>query len=164
MSPARPALAESLDLAPHPEGGWYRETWRTPSVVAVDRDDGRVERAAATSIYYLLHAGERSRFHRIASDELWVWQGGGTMDVYVLAESADPYVLRVGPPGVGGVLGQAVVPAGAWFAATPADGSDHVLVACVVAPGFDFADFALAERDALLAERPDAADWITRFT
>lgn len=161
---SRPPLAEALDLQPHPEGGWFRETWRTSTSVAVDRPEGACERAAATSIYYLLHAGERSRFHRIASDELWVWQGGGVMDVYVLAAGEAPYVLRVGPPGEPGAEGQAVVPAGAWFAATPADGHDHVLVACVVAPGFDFADFALAERDALLAERPDAADWIARFT
>jgi predicted cupin superfamily sugar epimerase len=123
-----------------------------------------VERAAATSIYYLLHAGERSRFHRIASDELWLWQGGGVMDVYVLADGAPPYVMRIGPPGREGANGQGVVPAGAWFAASPAPGSDHVLVACAVAPGFDFADFELADRDLLRAERPDAGPWIERFT
>ncbi|WP_432987390.1 cupin domain-containing protein [Dactylosporangium sp. CA-233914] len=139
----RPHLAEQLDMRPHPEGGWYRETWRSPVAFTPEGYDG--PRSAATAIYFLLHPGERSAWHVVRSDELWFWHSGG------------PLLLRLGGrgdhPGAGPqvVLGagvaagqcpQVLIPGGVWQSADPA-GDEPVLVSCVVAPGFDFADFRL---------------------
>lgn len=146
IEPPRPHTAELLDLAPHPEGGWYRETWRSPVTFAPAGLDG--ERASATCIYFLLEPGEESQWHRVRSAELWLWHGPGSLELD-LGGSGDA-------PGLGDttkvILGvdvtadqrpHAVVPADVWQAARPA-GPESVLVSCVVSPGFDFADFSLA--------------------
>jgi predicted cupin superfamily sugar epimerase len=137
MAPQRPPLADALDLAPHPEGGWYRQTWVSPATVTLP--DGRV-RATATLIYFLLPAGESSAWHRVASDEVWLaHQGqvlleyGGTGDQPVLERSA---VVAVDGDA------QALVPAGTWQRTVPGDAD--ALVSCLVSPGFDFAHFELA--------------------
>jgi uncharacterized protein len=127
---------EALGLRAHPEGGWFRETWRTTQTV----DTERGERSLATCITYLLQPGERSGWHRVQSAEMWLWQGGGELRLGLGGFAAAPVhqrhvVLSVGV--------QHVVEAGEWQRAEPA-GSDPVLVACVVSPGFDFADFELA--------------------
>jgi predicted cupin superfamily sugar epimerase len=138
------SLAEQLRLRQHPEGGWYRETWRAPVEFTPDGYPGA--RAAATSILFLLQAGERSRWHRVRSDELWLWQGLGPVRLRLGGTGPAPEPgddLVVGPdPGVGHLL-QVLVPAGSWQAAEPLTDSG-ALVGCVVAPGFDFADFELA--------------------
>lgn len=132
----RPPLAETLDLQPHPEGGWYRQTWASPEPVRLP--DGRV-RPTATLIYFLLPAGESSAWHRVASDELWLAHAGavtlelgGTSTAPV---AGDRLVVDAGTP-------QALVPAGTWQRTVPA-GAD-ALVSCLVSPGFDFDDFELA--------------------
>ena len=128
---------EALGMQAHPEGGWYRETWRHDRTVATPRG----ERPLATSVAFLLQPGERSAWHRVTSAELWLWQGGGTVRLTV-GGTADAPV-----PGASvelGVGGQYVVAADEWQTAEPA-GDEAVLVACVVSPGFDFADFTLAE-------------------
>jgi predicted cupin superfamily sugar epimerase len=137
----RPELAERLDLQPHPEGGWYRETWRSPVSFVPDGYPGA--RSAATAIYYLLSAGERSRWHVVRSDELWLWHGGGPLALSFGGTGAEPGEVRILT--LGGDLGagqrpQVVVPGRTWQSAEPA-GQDPVLVSCIVAPGFDFADF-----------------------
>ena len=133
----RPTLAQTLDLEPHPEGGWYRQTWRSP--VDVTLPDGRV-RPTATLIYFLLPAGESSAWHKVASDELWMGHdgavtlelgGSGATPAYDVRLTVD----RAGP--------QAHVPAGVWQRTVPS-GAD-ALVSCLVSPGFDFADFELAD-------------------
>jgi len=129
----RPALAESLDLEPHPEGGWYRQTWASP--VPVTLPDGRV-RPAATLIHFLLPAGESSAWHRVRSDEVWLAHTGTV--TLELGGSGD----RPGPPGQVNVETHVVVPAGVWQRTLPADAD--ALVSCLVSPGFDFADFELA--------------------
>jgi predicted cupin superfamily sugar epimerase len=145
----RPALAERLGLEPHPEGGWFRETWRSALAVAPAGYGG--DRSAATAIYFLLCLGERSRWHVVRSDELWLWHSGGPLDLRLGGtgpapdEAAGP-VLRLGPDLAAGERPQAVVPGGTWQCAAPA-GSEPVLVSCVVAPGFDYADFRLYEED-----------------
>lgn len=128
---------EALSLQPHPEGGWYRETWRHPSSV----ETARGTRSLATCIAFLLQPGEHSSWHRVASDELWLWQGGGPMLLTVGGFESVPVAgfsceLREG--------GQYVVRAGEWQCAQPAT-DEASLVACVVSPGFDFADFSLAD-------------------
>ena len=128
---------EALDLKPHPEGGWYRETWRAPGSVATAHGD----RSPATSILFLLEPGQRSAWHRVRSAELWLWQGGGTL-LLSLGGSADkPSLVRTVVLGPGGVLQHLVEP-GEWQAATP-EGGQSVVCGCVVVPGFDFADFEL---------------------
>jgi uncharacterized protein len=140
---ARPELAERLDLQPHPEGGWYRETWRSPVSFVPEGYPG--PRSAATAIYYLLYPGERSRWHVVRSDELWLWHGGGPLAVSLGgtgAEPADGRTVVLGGDHRAGQQPQIVVPGRTWQAAAPA-AEDPVLVSCVVAPGFDFADFRL---------------------
>jgi hypothetical protein len=140
----RPLLAEQLDLQPHPEGGWYRETWRTSVSFQADGYDG--ERAAATAIYYLLQPGERSRWHLVASDELWLWHSGGPLALRFGGTGAGPrpasQSFLLGPELARGQQPQVLVPGGTWQCAGPA-GPSAVLVSCVVAPGFDPADFRL---------------------
>lgn len=141
-------LVEALGLRAHVEGGWYRETWRTTAEAFPDGYGG--PRAYATGIYYLLHPGETSRWHRVRSDELWLWHTGGPLRIRLGGEGKTP-----GEDGtVEAVLGVAVdrgerpqflVPGGHWQSAEPA-GDEPVLVSCVVAPGFDFQDFEDSEK------------------
>lgn len=141
---ARPELARVLGLAAHPEGGWYRETWRSPVSFQPAGYDG--ERATATAIYFLLAPGEESRWHRVRSTELWLWHSGGPLTLELGGSGPDPSdepeVLTLGPKVAAGQHPQVVVPADAWQAARPA-GHEPVLVSCVVSPGFDFTDFEL---------------------
>ena len=140
----RSDLAERLDLQPHPEGGWYRETWRSPVTFEPDGYDG--PRHAATAIYFLLHPGERSAWHVVRSAELWFWHSGGPLLLRRGGSGDHPGdgdEVLLGPAVAAGQVPQAVIPAGVWQAAEPA-GAEPVLVSCVVAPGFDFADFRLA--------------------
>ena len=140
---SRPALAEQLDLQPHPEGGWFRETWRSPVSFRPDGYDG--PRAAATAIYYLLQPGEESRWHAVRSDELWFWHSGGPLTLRLGGNGERPAgdsVLTLGTDIPAGHRPHALVPGGTWQSAAPAAGQP-VLVSCVVAPGFDFADFRI---------------------
>jgi uncharacterized protein len=150
-----PGWAQQLDLAPHPEGGWFRETWRsnvtiTPSSLPPDYEGPR---SAGTAILFLLMPGQQSAWHTVRSAELWLYHRGS------------PLLLEVGRNGRGGqglaaerdgaathLLGsdidagehpQLLVPAGYWQRARPRD-DEPALVSCIVVPGFDFADFVLA--------------------
>ncbi|SDV02453.1 hypothetical protein SAMN04488544_3639 [Microlunatus sagamiharensis] len=141
---ARPELAELLDLAPHPEGGWFRRTWT--SGVPVRPPGAGHERPTATAIHYLLCTGEESRWHVVTSDELWLHQRGGPLELRLGGTGPAPgeaTVVVLGPDLEHGQHLQVLVPAGTWQAAGPA-GAD-ALVSCVVSPGFDFADWRLAE-------------------
>jgi uncharacterized protein len=136
-TPQRSPLATRLDLAPHPEGGWFRETWRSEHTFTPDGYDG--PRHAATAIYFLLHPGEESRWHVVRSDELWLWHSGGPLALRLRERGT----ILLGNDVAAGQQPQALVPGGVWQAAAPA-GDEPVLVSCVVAPGFDFADFRMA--------------------
>ncbi|WP_040864589.1 cupin domain-containing protein [Nocardia exalbida] len=135
MTDNRPPLAVALDLAPHPEGGWYRETWRSPMEFTPEGYPG--PRAAATAIHFLLLPGEQSAPHTVRSDELWLWHRGGPLALDIGGE-----VVILGSDLERGQALQAVVPGGVSQSARPA-GAEYVLVSCIVAPGFDFADFRL---------------------
>lgn len=133
MDQADRIIAE-LGLVAHPEGGWYRETWKGPEV------DGR---AVGTAIYFLLKAGERSHWHRVDAGEVWLWHAGSALDLRVAETEAGPLLAhRLGPDVLAGERPQAVVPAGWWQAAEA--GAGWSLVSCCVAPGFRFAGFELA--------------------
>lgn len=129
-----------MGLLPHPEGGFYRETFRSPATLVLP--DGRV-RAASTAIYYLLNPGDHSAWHRVASDEVWHHYDGGALKLYRLG--MDAVTLNPANP-------QAVVPAGVWQAAEPE--GEAVLAGCTVAPGFEFEDFTLGDAAELLREFP----------
>lgn len=138
----RPALADQLDLQPHPEGGWFRQTWVSPETVTLP--DGRV-RPTATLIHFLLPAGESSAWHRVASDEIWLAHTG-TVVLELGGSGADPRAgdrLRVGVDVEAGEVSQALVPADVWQRTMPS--AEDALVSCLVSPGFDFADFELAD-------------------
>jgi predicted cupin superfamily sugar epimerase len=135
----KPELATLQDLEPHPEGGWFRETWR--STVEFEPDGYGGSRASATAIYFLLATGEESRLHRVRSAELWLWHSGGPLTLEY-QELSDEHSVVLGPDVRAGQQPQAVVPAGAWQAARPA-GDESVLVSCIVSPGFDYADFTM---------------------
>ena len=145
MSPRAAHLVETLGLQPHPEGGHYREIFRSPQ--AVRPADGRGERSALTVIHFLLTEGEVSRWHRVASDEAWHVVEGAPLALLV----ADDGFAAVETHQLGGEGPPAhVVPAGAWQAARSLGA--YTLVGCTVGPGFDFADFELIDA------RPDLAD------
>ncbi len=136
-------LIEQLGLAAHPEGGWYKETWRG--------EPGADGRAGGTAILFLLRAGEASHWHTVDAAELWFWQAGDPVELRLAAGDAGPVrsVILGADVGAGQQL-QGLVAPGEWQAARPATGpvgdGDHgySLVSCVVVPGFDFAGFVLA--------------------
>ena len=132
-----PDWAADLDLQPHPEGGWYAETYR--HVDGVERPEG--ERSLGTAIYFLLLPGESSAWHRVSSDELWFHHRGGPLRLFIGDSPEQHHEHRLGSDVTAGERPQLLVPAGAWQAARPVD--EAVLVSCVVVPGFDFADFTL---------------------
>ena len=136
-----PDWAADLDLQPHPEGGWYAETYRHAATMGTPAGD----RSLATAIYFLLLPGEASAWHQVASDELWFHHRGGPLRLWLGGDGVQPGTATehlVGSDGTAGQQPQLLVPAGHWQAARPDD--EAVLVSCVVVPGFDFADFTLA--------------------
>lgn len=140
----KPRTAELLDLAPHPEGGWYRETWRAGPPSQPAGYPG--SRAAATGIYFLLTPGDESAWHRVRSDEVWLWHSGGPLIMLDGGDgdrpAAQPDAVTLGPDLIAGQVPQHVIPGRHWQTARPA-ADREVLVSCVVAPGFEFADFTL---------------------
>ena len=132
------ALIEALDLNPHPEGGWYRETWRA------DAPEG--ERAAATAILFLLEKGQRSHWHKIDATELWLFHAGSALRLDLAATDAGPaQSARLGPDVLDGEQPQLRIGPGEWQAAEADRG--WALVSCIVSPGFEFEGFTLAAPD-----------------
>lgn len=152
-------LVRLLQLAPHPEGGWYREIFR--SGTSAPHPDGRGPRQALTSIDFLLAAGERSAWHRVASDEAWHLLEGGPLRLWLVPPDLSRVDLAtLAPADTAGHRPRHVVPAGWWQAAEPAPGVAYALVGATVGPGFDFADFRFGRDDpglvqALLGLQPD---------
>jgi uncharacterized protein len=140
-----PEFARDLHLVPHPEGGWFKETWRSDITFSPEGYPG--PRPAATAIYFLLNPGEQSRWHVVRSDEIWLWHAGGPLSLRLggIAETPDELgavEFTLGVDLAAHQRPQVVVPGGVWQSAEPA-GAEPVLVTCVVSPGFDFADFRM---------------------
>jgi predicted cupin superfamily sugar epimerase len=129
------ALIARLALAPHPEGGWYRETWRAEAPAGT--------RPGATAILFLLEAGQRSHWHRVDAAELWLWHAGAPLHLKIAANDAGPATtILLGGDVLAGETPQQIVPTDHWQAAEAAAG--WTLVSCVVSPAFEFAGFTLA--------------------
>lgn len=153
-------IISRLGLKPHPEGGFYRESYRSPGTF----ESGRGPRAHSTAVYFLLRRGEISRLHRLKSDEVWHFYGGGPLTVAEIAPDGTRRETVLGPDLDAGQTPQHVVPAGSWFGAFPSEGTEFSLVGCTVAPGFDFSDFEMAARAGLTQRFPHAAALIKRLT
>jgi predicted cupin superfamily sugar epimerase len=140
-----PDWARGLGLSPHPEGGWYSETWRSELTVtqAALPPDYTGPRSAGTAILFLLMPGQQSAWHTVRSAELWLFHRGSPLLLEVGAETSSATTQQLGNDILGGECPQFVVPPGHWQRATPRD-DEPSLVSCVVVPGFDFADFGLA--------------------
>jgi uncharacterized protein len=150
-------LVSDLQLTPHPEGGYYRETYRSPTrIMTVDGS----RRSAVTNIYFLLTSGMFSAWHRIDADETWHFYFGSDVVIPIITRDGDLEERRLGPKGPW----QTTVPTRHYFAAYVPDEAAYALVGCTVAPGFEFSGFELASRAALTTQYPQHAAAILRFT
>ncbi len=152
-------LIRTLDLEPHPEGGWFREVYRSSSFL----DLSRGPRSTCTVIHYVLVAGAFSALHRVASDEVWSWIDGDALELSLLTPAGGHQPVVLGRDLVAGQRPVAVVPAGVWQGARTL-GDGHAWCTCTVAPGFEFDDFELGRRAELLAAFPEHADVVERLT
>lgn len=157
---------DKLGLIAHPEGGYYRETYRASLSIAREALPPQFTgpRLVSTAIYFLLEGNNFSAFHRLRSDELWHFYAGGPIVVHVIDENGHYSELLIGDnPDESQVL-QAAVKAGSWFASRVQDPQSFALAGCTVAPGFDFEDFEMAERFELIRQYPQHAKLIERLT
>lgn len=165
-----PATAKTyiqlLGLQPHPEGGYYKETYRDKGQYnwLPGTGEWQGKRNFSTAIYFLMEEGNFSAFHRIKSDEVWHFYAGDTLEVIEINEKGQLIKTLVGPHIQKGEIFQYVVKAGHWFGSRVAAGGSFALVGCTVAPGFDFADFEMAEREKLLQEFPQHQQAILELT
>ena len=156
---------EKLDLQAHPEGGFFNETYRSEEVLAGDVIPSRYgkERNFGTSIYFLLTTDSVSNFHRLKSDEIWHFHYGGSAKIHFIDESGKYWSKDIGLKIESDQSIQVVIPKNTWFAAEVIE-EDYILVGCTVAPGFDFEDFELADRQSLSSAYPQHQTLIARFT
>jgi len=153
-------LIDILQLLPHPEGGYYKETYRASETIVTENGH---KRNISTAIYFMLEDTDISHFHRIQSDELWFFHQGEILEIIYIKEGKLHSVL-LGNDIENGILPQAIIPANTWFASSIKNKKGYSLVSCTVAPGFEFNDFELANRHELIAEHPDLKNIIEEFT
>lgn len=142
---------ENLELLAHPEGGYFKEVYRSKDSFSPEGFEG--ERPYSTSIYFLIEEGNVSHFHRIKSDEIWYYHAGNPLSVFVIHKNGELEELKIGPNLDQGEVLQAVVPAGTIFGSKSA--GIYSLIGCMVAPGFDFQDFELFKTSELLENYPE---------
>lgn len=150
-----------LDLKPHPEGGYYSELYRSKLEVTRVSSTLAGNYNAFTSIYYLLEGNDFSSFHRLSSDEIWYFHKGVPLLIHMIDDEGN-YSSQELSDEISGTL-QFMVPAGVWFAAGIPSGRDFVLVSCAVAPGFEFSEFEMADRDEMIHKYPQHAEILTKF-
>jgi uncharacterized protein len=157
---------ERLRLEAHPEGGYFRQTYRSEMTIAPEALPAGFTgtRAASTAIYFLLKGENFSAFHRLRSDEVWHFYAGASLAVHIIDEGGRSSEIRLGSDAEAGEVFQAVVKAGCWFASEVRDRKSWALVGCTVAPGFDFEDFEMAKREELGREYPQHRELIARLT
>jgi predicted cupin superfamily sugar epimerase len=152
---------EHLQLEQHPEGGYFKETYRAKENVINRNGESR---SASTGIYFLITSDFFSAFHKIESDEMWHYHDGAPLAVYMITAGGELEILKIGKNIEKGEQLQGVVPAGCWFASKVTVPNAYSLVGCTVAPGFDFNDFILADRAVLTAEYPQHTAIIKELT
>lgn len=158
-------LVEKLDLLPHPEGGFYREVYRSKGVILDLKSNGfSGPRNFCTSIYFLLTSENFSAFHKIKQDEIWHFYEGSTLSVHVIDDEGNYTKHQLGSDIMNGEQRQLVVPANQWFASSVDEAGGYALVGCTVAPGFDFDDFVMANRNELINQYPEHNHIITELT
>jgi predicted cupin superfamily sugar epimerase len=159
-------LINYYELIAHPEGGYFKETYRAVESIAHTALPGRFKgiRNFSTAIYFLLQENNFSSFHRIQSDECWHFYTGGRLLVHVIGANGNLETHYLGSDFLNGEKFQFVVQAGCWFAAETAPGTSFSFVGCTVAPGFDFEDFELANADELSRQYPQHEILIRRLT
>lgn len=171
MSPSprtEQAIIRSLRLIPHPEGGYYRETYRSSETLSKKSLPSRYrgKRSIATAIYYFLGRGDFSALHRIQSDELWCFHDGAPLELVTLSDQGVFSKFILGMNLSKGERPQLCIPRGVWFGAAVSAESKtrYTLISCMVAPGFDFADFEMADRNLLLKKFPGQRLKILKWT
>lgn len=158
-------LVSKLDLLPHPEGGFYKELYRSEGVIPKENlKNFNGNRNYCTSIYFLLTSDNFSAFHRIKQDEIWHFYEGSPLFVHVIDKAGNYTKYHIGLGLENGEVPQFVVPAGCWFASSVKNKKSYSFVGCTVAPGFDFEDFELANRNDLINEYPVLQKIITELT
>lgn len=158
-------LIDALKLIDHPEGGYYRETYRSEMRIPTSENSSNfpMGRNVSTAIYFLLPQGHFSAFHRIRSDECWHFYLGGTLLIHIIEPDGHYQLIRLGHDYANGEFFQYVVPKGCWFASEPAISTSYALVGCTVSPGFDFKDFELGDAKSLVALFPEQRNLIERL-
>ncbi|WP_431128506.1 cupin domain-containing protein [Flagellimonas flava] len=159
-------LIKKFDLIPHPEGGYFKETYRSQGVVLPESlpKEYKGSRNYATSIYFLLTSDTFSAFHKIKQDEIWHFYSGSPLMLYVISEEGELSEHCIGNDFGKGQIPQFVVPGNHWFAAKTINPDDYSFVGCTVSPGFDFEDFVLPERKELLDKFPQHTNIIKKLT
>jgi len=139
-------LIQRYGLEAHPEGGWFKQTYKSDEQIIAEALPKRfsASRVFSTAIYFLLEKGNFSAFHRIKSDECWHFYSGGPLLIYIIEQTGELKVISLGNDHEKGQSFQYVVPANCWFASRPAPESEYCFVGCTVSPGFEFEDFELA--------------------
>ena len=157
---------KKLGLKRHPEGGYFKETYRSSEVILKHALPARFngDRVFSTCIYFLLNKKEFSAFHAIQQDEVWHFYEGSSLSIHIIDQKGAYSTLKLGRYIENGDSFQAVVRAGCWFAASVNNTEAYALVGCTVAPGFDFADFEIADRDRLIKLYPEHIDIIEKYT
>ena len=158
-------IISNLNLEAHPEGGYFRETYRSGTFLSESNlPDYPGGRNLATVIYFLLKSGQQSAFHRLRSDEFWYWHFESSLEVYIIHPDGNLQKELMGSNIEAGERPQLLLPAGTWFAAKCAEQDSFTLISCSVAPGFSFEDFELAEREKLIQQFPQHSSLITELT
>ena len=155
-------LIGRYDLKPHPEGGWYKQTYKSSEQTAAAALPGRFngDRAFSTAIYFLLEKGNFSAFHRIKSDECWHFYAGDPLLIYIIEQTGELKVISLGNNFEKDQAFQYVISANCWFASRPAPGSEYCFVGCTVSPGFEFEDLELANATELSVVYPQHKSYI----
>lgn len=159
-------IIKSLNLLPHPEGGYYKETYRSVGNITPDSLDKRYteKRSYSTCIYFLLTSNNFSAFHKIKQDEIWHFHEGSPIQLHTISEEGIHQEYYIGNNFVAGQEPQLVVKGNHWFAASVTEKKSFALVSCTVSPGFDFNDFVLASKDELANKFPQHKKLIENYT
>ena len=158
-------IIETLDLKPHPEGGYFKENYRSKGLIKNNSLDFEAngERNYSTSIYFLLNENDFSAFHKIKQDEIWHFYQGSTLLLHTIDPNGNYKLIRIGNDLESGEFFQFVVPAGTWFASEVENKTSYSLCGCTVSPGFDFRDFEMPNKQLLLEKFPIHIEIIDRL-